>query len=136
MRKSITQESDYGCGVACYAFALGISYKKAVQLLGEKQANSTRFWVNDFTYQLNRAGIEYRSIRISKRSRRKIYRDGTIVLIRQSKKYIAGHYLIRHGESWMDPWINLPANNDIKYAKSGFRKRLPGKPAYALLRQH
>lgn len=43
MRESITQEFDYGCGIACFAFALGVNYKEATLLLGEKQANSQRF---------------------------------------------------------------------------------------------
>ena len=132
MRQSITQESDYGCGLACYAFALGISYKEAERQLGEKQANSNRFYVKDLTLSLNKAGITYKSNYIKPYIHRIIYREGSIVLIRRSKTYKVGHYLIRHEGKWMDPWINLPMNNDIKQAKSGFRKRLPGKPIYVI----
>ncbi|HUC95803.1 MAG TPA: hypothetical protein VMR76_02485 [Candidatus Saccharimonadia bacterium] len=132
MRKSITQEFDYGCGIACFAFALKISYKEATILLGPKQAKSNRFWVKDLTTALNNSGLKYTSRHINYKLRKTIYKDGTIVLIRRSKKYIAGHYLIRYKDKWMDPWINLPFNNDINKAKSGFRKRLPGSPMYAL----
>lgn len=132
MRKSITQEFDYGCGIACYAFALNISYKKAVELLGPEQALSNRFWVKDLNKALNKAGLEYKSKHINDKLRKSIYENGTIVLIRRSKKYIAGHYLIRHEGLWMDPWINLPSDNNISNAESGFRKRLPGNPMYAL----
>ena len=133
MRKSITQEFDYGCGIACYAFALNISYKKAVVLLGPKQAVSNRFWIKDFNKALNEAGLDYSSKRINDRLRKSIYINGAIVLIRRSKKYTAGHYLIRYKGLWMDPWINLPYDNNISNAESGFRKRLPGSPMYALL---
>ena len=132
MRKSITQEFDYGCGIACFAFTLDISYKEATIILGPKQSLSNRFWVKDFRTALNNSGLKYTSRHINDRLRKSIYKDGTIVLIRRSRKYIAGHYLIRHNGQWMDPWINLPFNNDIRKAKSGFRKKLPGSPMYAL----
>ncbi len=132
MRKSITQEFDYGCGIACYAFALDISYKQAIELLGPEQALSNRFWVKDLNKALNEAGLRYNSMHINDKLRKSIYKNGTIVLIRRSKKYIAGHYLIRHKGLWMDPWINLPSDNNILNAESGFRKRLPGSPMYAL----
>ncbi|MCA9350148.1 hypothetical protein H6794_00710 [Candidatus Nomurabacteria bacterium] len=133
MRRSITQEFDYGCGIACYAFALNISYKQAERLLGAKQSKSTRFWVKDLSQRLNESGLNYSSRYLNKKIKKQIYIDGTIVLIRRSKKYIAGHYLIRYKGYWMDPWINLPFDNNIANAKSGFRKRLPGSPMYAIL---
>jgi len=132
LRKSITQEFDYGCGIAYFAFALNISYQQSVKLLGPKQTVSNRFWVKDFTTALNRAGLKYKSQHINGKLRRSIYNAGTIVLIGRSKNYIAGHYLIRYNGQWMDPWINLPFDKDIAKAKSGFRKRLPGSPMYAL----
>ena len=133
MRKSITQEFDYGCGIACFAFALQVSYKNAVSLLGEEQANSERFWVKDLARALNKFDLIYEAKYIKPHVRRNIYQEGVIVLIGRSKTYPVGHYLIRHNNLWMDPWINLSYNKDVLNAKSGFRKRIPGKPKYALI---
>lgn len=133
MRKSVTQEFAYGCGIACYAFVLGITYKQAVQRLGEAQAKSDRFYVKDVREELNKAGLPYGSKHIKPHNRRLIYTEGAIVLVRRSKRYPTGHYLVRHEGQWMDPWINLPRNNDILKAKSGFRRRLPGVPMYVLV---
>ena len=133
MRQAVTQEFDYGCGIACYAFALGISYKDAATRLGEVQANSQRFWVKDFNKAMNQAGLPYVSKYIKPPIRKQIYQEGAIVLTRRSKAYPTGHYLIRYNGSWMDPWLNLPYCKDITKAKSGFRKRLPGTPMYAIL---
>jgi hypothetical protein len=135
MRNSITQEVDYGCGIACFAFALHLTYQQSVNYLGPKQAVSTRFWVKDFAAALNKSGKSYGAKYIKPCLRKKIYQEGTIVLIRRSKHYPSGHYLIRNNNQWMDPWINLPFDNDISHAKSGFRKRLPGSPMYVLLPQ-
>lgn len=135
MRESITQEFNYGCGIACFAFALGMTYQPAAKHLVELQANSERFWIKDFTAALNKSGKYYVSKYMKPPMMRKIYKEGTIVLIRRSKQYPTGHYLIRHKGQWMDPWINLPTDKDILHAKSGFRKRLPGRPMYVLLPQ-
>jgi len=64
-----------------------------------------------------------------------MYEDGVIVFIKRSVRYPAGHYLARMNGQWMDPWINFPNDQNIKNIKnatSGFRKKLPGKPIYAL----
>ena len=132
-RASITQEFEYGCGIACFAFALRISYQQAAQLLGPVQATSIRFWVRDLASHLNQAGLPYKSHHIKQKNKQRMYREGTIVLIRRSSRYPAGHYLIRHNGLWMDPWINLPENTGITNAQSGFRKRLPGAPMYAIV---
>jgi hypothetical protein len=132
MKESITQEFDYGCGVACFAFILGISYKEATVILGKDQSTSNRFWVKDFIFALNDSGKPYYAKHIKPRIVKSIYNEGVIVLIRRSKRYPSGHYLVRYKDVWMDPWINLPTCKDIYFAKSGYRKRLPGKPMYAL----
>lgn len=134
MKKSITQEFDYGCGIACYAFALDLDCRQAVAKLGAEQAISTRFYVKDLTLALNKGGASYISKHVKPRIGKRIYEEGTIVLIRRSKNYPTGHYLIRHNGAWMDPWINLQQDKNILNATSGFRKRLPGAPMYAILK--
>lgn len=131
MRKSITQEHGYGCGIACFAFACDISYAAAAGFLGEAQANSNRFIVKDFVRELNRYGKPYKASHV-KPNQRIEYEEGMIILIRRSRRYPVGHYLIRYADSWMDPWINLRNDPNFAHAKSGFRKRLPGKPMYVL----
>ena len=133
MNQSITQEFDYGCGIACFAFAANLTYKQAANYLGPEQAASDRFWVKDLTAAINKYGKGYKSYYVKPHIRKLIYKEGTIVLIRRSKHYPTGHYLIRHKGKWMDPWLNLPFNKDITQAKSGYRHRLPGKPMYAII---
>jgi len=133
MRKSITQEFDYGCGIACYAFILGISYSEAEHRLGNEQAVSQRFWVKDLTAALNTDGLRYERKYVKQHVESLIYKEGVIVLIGRSKKYPVGHYLVRYNKTWMDSWINLPSSRNIRQAKSGFRKALPGIPKYAII---
>lgn len=134
MKKSITQEFDYGCGVACFAFVTNMTYKQAANFLGPEQAMSPRFWCKDFVSQLNRFGMKYIHRYVKPRLRRKIYQEGAIVLVARSRIiYPSGHYLAYYKDQWMDPWINLSKDKNIKNAKSGFRKRLPGRPMYVFL---
>ena len=132
MRKSVTQEFEYGCGIACYAFALNISYKDAVAILGSKQATSTRFWIKDLTMALTNAGLGYMYRYVPLNYENLCCAENSIVLIRRSKTYPAGHYLIKHNNRWMDPWMNLPENKNITQAKSGFRLELPGSAMYVI----
>ncbi len=135
MKQSVTQEFDYGCGIACFAFALGITYKQAEGRLGKAQSASSRFWVKDLQGALNSNGLAYSRNYVTARIHPRIDEEGAIVLIRRSSVYPAGHYLIRHQGAWMDPWINLPTNRDILQATSGFRTELPGQAMYVLLPQ-
>jgi hypothetical protein len=136
MKKSITQEFNYGCGIACFAFVTGTTYKEAEDFLGRKQVKSPRFWCKDFTSELNRYGMKYIYKYVKPKIRKRIYQENAIVLVARSKRYPVGHYLVRYNNRWMDPWINLPKDNNIKNAKSGFRKRLPSRPMYIFLPQN
>ncbi|MDP1689514.1 MAG: cysteine peptidase family C39 domain-containing protein [bacterium] len=134
MRKSITQKDEMGCGVACLAFNLNCSYNKALQLLkgDRKKAKNYGFFCKDIVAGLHRSGENYQFKYIKTKIRNQIYQNQTIVFIKRSKKYPVGHYLCRYENLWMDPWINLPKDKNIKNAKSGFRKRLPGHPIYMI----
>lgn len=130
--RAIVQEHKYGCGVVCVAFVLGIKYKEAVLLFenGDYRVKMVpNFYCREMVSVLNsNTAREYVYKYLKKRLRSKIYRQSTIVYIKKSKKYKYGHYLVRFGNKWMDPWINLPNRN----RKAGFRKRLPGKPTYLI----
>lgn len=133
MKKSITQEFDYGCGVACFAFAADLTYKQAIKVLDREQTVRFGWRPSDLTKVLNDYGLSYKNNYVRKTDTVDTYTDGTIVLLERSEIYNVGHYLIRHNGSWMDPWINMPLDNTLAHAKSGFRKRLPGKAMYAIV---
>ena len=139
MRKNspITQESPSGCGIACVAFVFGSKYRKTLKFFqrGRQKAKTKGFYCKDLVKVLNSQGGNFEYRYIKSRIRKKIYQDNVIVFIKRSKKYPLGHYLCRYKNLWMDPWINFPKNKNIQKAKSGFRKRLPGQPIYAIIPQ-
>lgn len=132
MKKSITQEAPYGCGIACFAFVSDITYKQAEDFLGPEQAMSDRFVVKHFREELNRYGLPY----ISKHVRPDQIiepKEGMIVLLRRSQQFPTGHYLAYYEGRWMDPYINLADDRNFQRPESGFRESLPGQIMYVLM---
>jgi len=132
--KPIVQKNPFGCGVACVAFVLRLNYPKALKLFrdGVHKADSGGFYCKEILEALNSQGRDFEYKYIKGGVRRKIYQNSSIVFIKRSKKYPVGHYLCRYKSLWMDPWTNFQKNQNIKKAKAGFRKRLPGKAVYVI----
>ena len=133
--RPIVQKDGFGCGVACTAYILGLNDEKTLHLFtkGQNKAKKIGFFCRDICKVLNKYSSKTHTFYCIKNRRKKnIYKDGTIVFIKRSKKYPSGHYLCRIGKYWMDPWINLQKGRGISYAKADFRKRLPGKPIYSI----
>lgn len=131
MKQSITQEHDYGCGVACFAFVTDNSYQQAVQLLGRDTSVAHGWRPADLVRELTKLGYAYKSCYVRKNDYVPT-RDGTIILIERSAAYPVGHYFVYVHGKYMDPWINLLRDNSVNKAKSGFRDTLPGKAMYVL----
>ena len=127
MKQAITQQDEMGCGAACVACAAGVSYEKAVSILGKAKAQTTGFYLRDLTDGLKRLGLDYQYKHVKPSLKPLVYQEGSIVFIRRSKRYPYGHYLIRHNGQWMDPWINLLSDKQIEHARAGYRMRLPGR---------
>lgn len=123
----ITQKHLYGCCAACVAFAVNKEYEEVIDLLAQEKANTKGFYCKDLVVALKNYGLSYRYKHVKYNIRNKIKKEGVIVFIAKSQKYPYGHFLIRHGGRWVDPWINLVLDPNISNARSGFRTRLPGK---------
>ena len=130
--KAITQEHEFGCGIASVAFVLGATYKNTFKVFSIQKANLEGFYCRDLIKALKVYGLNYQYRYLKSIYKRKIYGKGTIVFIKRSKNYPDGHYLVRGEGCWMDSWINFKEDKTIDNAISGFRKRLPGKPIYFL----
>lgn len=127
----VAQENISGCAVACVAGYLGVSYKDALRYFEKPQrAHFEGFYCRDIVTALSRAGTKAEYKYLKPDLKRKIYHSGVIVVLARSSRHPGGHYLLRIDEGWMDPWFNFP---DIRSAaQASIRKRLPGKPIYAI----
>ncbi|OGH11654.1 MAG: hypothetical protein A3B38_02970 [Candidatus Levybacteria bacterium RIFCSPLOWO2_01_FULL_36_13] len=128
--KAVRQEHFSGCAVACVAFILKTNYRNALKSFdeGAERAKFRGFYCREIIQALERNGLKY-FFKYVKRRKNHEYPTGTIIFIQKDSKHPAGHFLCNARSGWMDPWINFPKLS----AKADFRKRLPGKPIYAIL---
>ncbi len=133
MKKSVTQQHNLGCGLACVAFILDINYQSLANRIIDTKVEKCGFYCKELVTILKKYNQNYIYRYIKIKFKKIIYKNNVIVYIKKSTRYPKGHYLTRYNNLWMDPWINFSENKDIKEAKSGFRKRLPGKPIYIVI---
>lgn len=129
-----------GCGVACVANRLQISYKEALKMFERPEyAKTVGYKCKYIVEALRNAGQDVRLKHIKERDREYIRKGevsvpiGTIVFLERSGLYPLQHYLLKTPDGWIDPWINMHDNPDVKNIKAGVRKHLPGRPYYAIL---
>ena len=127
--KLISQKHLMGCGVACVASLLGITYDNSLKLFNEKYVSTKGYYLKDIILALKKKEIIYTGSKITNKTRKYINKIGSIVFVKRSKKYPFGHYLLKTNKGWMNPWINYP---NINPSKSGFNKKLPGEAQWIL----
>lgn len=128
--KAVKQEHFSGCAVACVAFVLKSSYKRALKSFdnGDERAKFRGFYCREIINALEKKGLRY-SLKYVKRRKHHDYPFGAIVYLQKTAKHPTGHYLCNTPSGWMDSWINFPRLS----ASAGFRKKLPGKPVYSII---
>ena len=130
--KPITQKHPMGCGVACVASLLGLSYSKTFKFFDKNKASTNGYYIKDIVLALNEKGLKYTGSKVNNKTRKYVNKNGSIIFIKRSKKYPAGHYLLKTSRGWMNPWINYP---EIAPAKSGFNKKIPGDAQWVLYKK-
>ena len=119
----VSQEDEWGCGAACVASLLGVSYQKAKQLVETEKKRS----VNDKT-----RGLELHQIAIALQNKGvKViadwdsaahHPDGSIVCIGGKSRYKYEHYILKTPNGWMDPWFDLKKNNMVAKYRDDYPK--------------
>lgn len=119
----VTQQDEWGCGIACVASLLAISYRDARARL-ERCKNAG---INEKPEGLTLSPI-YKVIRdagykVTKPYKARSYPIGTITLLTSSfgRYKGSGHYMLLTARGWMDPWYNI----NRRPRKAGYRSLLP-----------
>lgn len=127
----VHQEDDFGCGVACVANRLQISYGQALRLFDNPAAARDKGYACKYIVRaLRNAGVEAKLKHISVHKKRPTFEPDDIVFLAKSERYPFQHYLIRTDQGWIDPWINMHTDKNVINARAGIRKILPGRPYY------
>ena len=128
-RAGVTQEDSLGCGVACIAYILGITYKKALTLFETpSKAQNKGYTVKELANVLNKVSNTIYKTKYVGRSENLTILSETIIYCKKCPEFQFGHYLVKTSDGYMDPFINLKdASGDVTLAKSGFRKSIAEK---------
>jgi len=121
-----------GCAVACIAGLTGLTYDQIQRLFNENKSSTKGYDLKEISSTLKKKKLYYKGSKVNDLTKKYLKIPGSIVFIRRSKKYPAGHYLLRTKQDWMNSWINYPK---IAPAKAGFMKRLPGEAQWILYKK-
>ena len=136
----IVQNDEMGCGVACVANRLDISYDQALELFEYTEyAKTVGYKCKYIVSALRGAGVDVRLRHVRAADRDDLIQGnvdiptGAIVLLEKSELYPFQHYLLKMDDGWLDPWLNMHDDADVTHAKAGIRKQLPGRPYYVII---
>lgn len=122
---AVAQEESMGCGIACVASRLGITYQEAIKKSGLSERSYTRgYYCRDLVKILNEFGEKYAFKKVGLRDKELVRANGSIVFAKRGKKYLVGHWLLKTPYGWMDPWINWPS---IHPSIAGYHQKFPGE---------
>ncbi|HDS1038011.1 TPA: hypothetical protein QDZ42_001260 [Stenotrophomonas maltophilia] len=121
----VPQEDEWGCGAACVASLLGISYTKAKERLEAIKRKPLDhkpegLEIHEIWMCLAMEGLNY----VSEWKKPSKFVPGTIVCIGGAAPYDGDHYLLMTPNGWMDPYSNLGRPKD-RYHESIYRNELP-----------
>lgn len=132
--KYIAQKDPMGCGVACVANRLGITYGRALRLFEHPEyARSIGYKCKYIVIALQKAGVHSRLKHIRRELPIPDLPIGSIVFLEKSVQYPYQHYLLKVEDGWVDPWINMHDDRDVQHAKAGIRTTLSGRAYYAIV---
>jgi hypothetical protein len=128
--ESVTQSHSMGCGVACVAHILDMTYEDALNLFSEPaNALNIGYYCEDIIEAFNKVNKKYSYSEISNFNTNLLDKDNIIVFCPKTDQYQAGHYFAKKSILWMNPWINCPIINP---ALSGFVIELPIFPEWII----
>lgn len=119
----VSQQDEWGCGVACVASLTGLSYKEARRRLQQHKGASIDAEPEGLELEPIIKVLREAGIRMEQTSGLKRWPLGTIAFLSEERgRYKgSGHYLLKTAEGWMDPWSNM----DETPRRAGFVDRLP-----------
>ena len=109
--REVAQEDEWGCGVACVASILAVSYAKARQFLVKHKKSKINeapkgLLLHHIALALQDADFHV----VADWDEPKSFKPGTIVLVGKARGGVEfEHYMVSvGGGQFMDPWINQP----------------------------
>lgn len=119
----VSQQDEWGCGIACVASLTGLSYKEARSRLEARKGNPIDTGTPGLELEPIIDVLRDAGITMVQQVGAKRWPSGTIAFLSEEwgRYRGTGHYLLRTDDGWMDPWANL----DEGRPRAGYLDRLP-----------
>ncbi|WP_184362698.1 cysteine peptidase family C39 domain-containing protein [Xanthomonas euroxanthea] len=123
----VRQQNEWGCGVACTASLLGISYKGAMAEVQIAAAANIDFSLEGLELEIIISVLQQHGLSVSVRTDLKRWPIGTIAFLSEKEGAYkgSGHYILKTKEGWMDPYFNALTRGEKESRKARCRSRLP-----------
>ena len=117
----VSQEDEWGCGAACVASLLGITYREAKKLVEDIKGRSVNarprgLELHHIALALQDEGVKV----IADWDPAAHHPNGSIVCIGGESLYKYEHYILKTPHGWMDPWYNLDPENKVARYRQGY----------------
>jgi len=114
----VAQLDEWGCGIACIASLLDISYEDAYWLARREKGDSIAGGspgteLHHIAMILQEMGIHV----FADWQEADDFPAGTILFVEGPEPYDGGHYILRTHKGWMDPWANIRNADEARKAK-------------------
>lgn len=129
------QKHNLGCGIACTAYAAGVSYDDGLHAFkNTSQAIMRGVFCREIVSALANLGYHYKHL--YNKCNIIQYKDlpnGSIAYMPKTQKYPFGHFIYKEQNIWVDPWRNYHVGAKISNARAGYRYRMSGQPQYIII---
>lgn len=127
----VAQKDEWGCGIACVASLLSISYEEAYWCLRNQKGESISggnpgLELHHIALALQAYGFKV----VADWEEAPEYPVRTILFVEGPEPYDGGHYILRVTKGWMDPWRNI--NRPSEKRKAGVIKNYPAGTVFSV----
>ena len=119
----VSQEDEWGCGVACVASLLGITYQEAKNLVEDIKGRSVNAKPHGLELHHIALALQAEGVKVIADWDSAVHHpDGSIVCIGGKSRYKYEHYILKTPNGWMDPWFDLKKNNMVAKYRDDYPK--------------
>jgi ABC-type bacteriocin/lantibiotic exporter with double-glycine peptidase domain len=123
----VAQEDEWGCGVACIASLLGVSYGSAMAMVKTASGANIDFSSEGLELEPIILVLQQHGLSVSVKANLSRWPIGTIAFLSENEGAYkgSGHYILKTEDGWMDPYYNALTRGDEEEREARYRTRLP-----------
>ncbi len=119
----VSQEDEWGCGAACVASLLGMTYQEAKYLVEDIKGRSVNAKPHGLELHHIALALQAEGVKVIADWDSAVHHpDGSIICIGGESRYKYEHYILKTPNGWMDPWFDLKKNKMVAKYRDDYPK--------------